>query len=117
MKNTIFLIFCLISFRAVATPLEPSKTVTLQGEIGRSAIPFSKLLVDVADKSDGSINMIINSPGGSIIAGNFIINSMEYVKGRGVKINCFVADIAASMAYSILLHCSERTALSHSMLL
>lgn len=68
-------------------------------------------------KSGDSVDLIINSPGGSVISGFIFISAMEAAKSRGVTIHCFVPNVAASMAFQILLHCNTRTVLSRSFLL
>lgn len=69
------------------------------------------------DPAKGSFDLVISSPGGSVMTGSQFINQMEAVKGRGVNIRCFVVDMAASMAFSILVHCNERYTLTHAFLL
>jgi ATP-dependent protease ClpP protease subunit len=64
-----------------------------------------------------AIDIIIDSPGGSVITGFQFINVMEAVRARGTRLRCFVPNIAASMAFQLLLHCDERYVLTHSFLL
>ena len=73
---------------------------------------FDKLAAD-----NDTIEMVISSPGGEVIAGSLIIDRMEQLKLSGIKFRCVVRDVAASMAFQILLHCDERYATPHSFLL
>jgi len=69
------------------------------------------------DKGATNIDIIINSPGGSIVAGMFIVSAIERVKSRGVVVRCAVPRFAASMAFQILSHCSERYILPQAFVL
>lgn len=64
-----------------------------------------------------SIDLIINSPGGSVVDGTLFINYMEQIKDSGVSIRCFTSHLVASMAFSVFAHCSERFALRGAYLL
>jgi len=77
----------------------------------------AKLLEFAKDASKGPIDIVIDSPGGSVFTGFQFVNAMEEVKGKGITLRCFVSGIAASMAFQILVHCNERYALSRSFLL
>lgn len=63
------------------------------------------------------VTIIINSPGGSVIAGMAFINRMQAVKALDIEINCYVLDVAASMAFQILTQCTNRYTLPTSFLL
>lgn len=68
-------------------------------------------------KTGKEIDIIISSPGGSVIAGNMLVDRMVQLKQGGVKFRCFVRDLAASMAFQFLLFCDERYATPHAFLL
>jgi hypothetical protein len=68
-------------------------------------------------KTGKEIDIIISSPGGSVIAGNLIVDRMVQHKNDGIKFRCFVRDLAASMAFQLLLFCDERYATPHAFLL
>lgn len=96
--------------------LSPEKTIVLGGVISDSIYaPFSEALDKLAPEK--KVDMIISSPGGSVIVGSLIIDRMEQLKLEGVNFRCVVRDLAASMAFQILLHCNERYATPHSFLL
>lgn len=63
------------------------------------------------------LSLVLNSPGGSVVAGNIFITQIKALQGRGVQVSCYVANIAASMAFHILLHCDNRYSLHESFLL
>jgi len=69
-----------------------------------------------ADKKS-PVTLIISSPGGEVYAGIRFITSMLEAQARGVKINCYVTNMAASMAFQIFTQCSSRFALNTSLLL
>jgi ATP-dependent protease ClpP protease subunit len=47
----------------------------------------------------------------------FIVAAVDMAKARGFKVQCYVPGLAASMAFQILAHCSERYALPHAYLM
>lgn len=65
----------------------------------------------------GTVELVLNSPGGSVFAGLQFVNAMQLAQSRGIKIKCYVAGMAASMAFQILAECDERYALRYSLLL
>lgn len=66
---------------------------------------------------DRPISILINSPGGSVIVSTVFINRMQTLRDMGVDINCYVLDVAASMAFQVLTQCTNRYALPTSFLL
>jgi len=89
--------------------LSPARTIVLGGVIGgRTLAPMLEALDQLGKKKDEPIDIIISSPGGSVIVGSIIVDRMEQLKNEGVVFRCVVRDLAASMAFQLLLHCSER---------
>lgn len=78
---------------------------------------LSKLESALLAKKDGEVDLVINSPGGSVYTGFKFVSVLEDTRSRGIRINCFVGGMAASMAFQILLHCDERHVLDRSFLL
>lgn len=74
------------------------------------------LLSSNGDNPD-PIDIVISSPGGSVEEGFLFIAKMEAAKAKGAIIRCYVPDLAASMAFQIFTHCSERYALPTAFLL
>lgn len=58
--------------------------------------------------------IIIDSLGGSLRAGQIIIDMMDAEKARGTKLICVVNSEATSMAFNILTHCDVRLAHANS---
>ena len=103
---------------AHAEPRISERNIVIQGEIaGRSLFAAGDKLEEYAAKSKEPIDIAINSPGGSVVAGFLFVNRMEAVRARGITIRCYVQDVAASMAFQILMHCDERHVLERSFLL
>lgn len=102
-------------------PLDPvaARTAILDSEVSGPAVKAlaTELQRLAALDHDRPIDLVIDSPGGSVFAGNVLISAMEELKDAGTEIRCWVPHLAASMAFQIYLHCSERHALSHSYLL
>jgi ATP-dependent protease ClpP protease subunit len=97
--------------------LVPERTILIAGPIqGAMYQPTIEAMEKLA-ATGKDIDMIISSPGGEVIAGSLIIDYMEQLKFSGVRFRCVVRDVAASMAFQILLHCNERHATPHSYLL
>lgn len=67
--------------------------------------------------SDAPIDMLINSPGGAVLAGTSILDAMDVAKSRGVHFRCISGVLAASMAFIILANCDERYVLAGTKLL
>lgn len=63
------------------------------------------------------VNLVINSPGGSVMDGFAFLNRLDYARSKGLIVRCFVPELAASMAFQILLHCDQRYALKRAGLL
>ena len=88
-----------------------SKTanIKLYGKIGAdiSSAAFSMEIDDLAKQGVKSINLIINSGGGSMWDGNHICNILSAFNKGGGKSKGYVTGMAASMASLILMNCSE----------
>lgn len=98
--------------------LDPKRTIILEGPIGGEALEVVSYALDkLAKEKDKPIDLVITSPGGSILAGYLIIDKMDHLRAQGIKFRCFVHTIAASMAFQTLLHCDEKYATPHAILL
>lgn len=118
LKNLIMSIGLFVSVHCVAGPaVRPENAMVIHGVIqGDNIAHLGEILIKVAGKID-SVDLVISSPGGSVTSGFFFINQMEAARAKGLVINCFVPDVAASMAFGILVHCDHRYALSRAFLL
>lgn len=66
-----------------------------------------QLLFLLQTDNKSPIKMYINSPGGSIMDGDGVLDTMDYVKSKGVTIETMVIGKAASFGALILLNGSE----------
>lgn len=94
---------------------EKEKVVDIVGEVGQQM--FDKANQVRALSGEPVIRIFINSPGGSVVAGNIFIQAMDVAKARGSRIECAVSNLAASMGIHILAHCDVRMVLSGGYLL
>lgn len=75
------------------------------------------LIYQMSQTSKEPIYMMINSPGGEVVAGATVIDAMTTAQSTGIKFICGSGVMAASMAFSILAHCDERYTLKNTKLL
>lgn len=66
---------------------------------------------------ENSVDLLIHSPGGSVIEGLEMINEMNLLKKDGIKINTVNNGLAASMASFILMNGSSSSAMKASKLM
>jgi ATP-dependent protease ClpP protease subunit len=99
--------------------IDPARTFAVIGpSLQGNVLPLGAQLLSWAEKDPATpVSIIINSPGGEVTTGFLFVNQMEMAKSLGVTINCYVPGVAASMAFTILTHCSNRYALNHAFLL
>jgi hypothetical protein len=64
-----------------------------------------------------TINVNIESPGGSVFLGLEIMDKIRELESQGFKVRCTVQNMAASMGFNILQACTERIALNKSVLM
>jgi ATP-dependent protease ClpP protease subunit len=114
-----FAVLVLFTGSASAQPAPvKARTVVLNSVIARGNVfPLADAMDKLAAKSKEPIDFIVNSPGGDVITGFLFINRMEALRAKGVTIRCWIPEVAASMAFQILLHCDERYSLSKAFLL
>lgn len=103
-----------------ASRFTADNTVVISAPIsGQSMQPVTQKVVDWILKGvkGGEVNIVLSSPGGSVVAGFFFVNKLKALQHKGVKVNCYVEDVAASMAFQILTQCDKRIVLNESFLL
>lgn len=106
-----------ITSEASTFEFKKDRTIKLLNVVdGRMAVE-SMSTFDRLSRSGEPIHVLINSPGGSIFAGNLIINAMRMAKERGSSIHCVSTVYAASMAFQFLMECTHRYAMRYSQLL
>jgi ATP-dependent Clp endopeptidase proteolytic subunit ClpP len=78
---------------------------------GPSAVAAQMVLGDIvcaADDALESVEVVINSPGGSVFEGQRIYNALRGISSRGVAVTTIVDGLAASMGSVILMAGDER---------
>ena len=60
---------------------------------------------------------MLNSPGGQVFPGDMFISAIKQARLSGTPVICFSAVYAASMAFNIMMHCSERYILAGTRLM
>lgn len=116
----IFATFILMSVPAMAGPvidMTGSRTVAVYGQVDGNIIETAAKLDTLSRQSSDPINIVINSPGGSVHAGLQLVEAIHIAQARGVKVRCAVTTLAASMAFIILGECDERHVFANSLLL
>ncbi len=119
LATAFFLTFLAGQANAHVVEFNPERTVKLIGTI------YGSMAKDVARKVrslatgplDKPINLFINSYGGSVSAGNQIIDAIEGAQYLGYKVRCGVGMYAMSMAFTILSQCTERYTLANTQLM
>lgn len=121
MKNLLFTVLAFIAQSQMAlasTTLNPQRTIVIDGPIsGRIISPVVDAMNKLAADKVAPIDIVLSSPGGSVVAGYLIVDKMEALRAEGVRFRCVVRSVAASMAFQILLHCDERYSTPHAFLL
>ena len=97
--------------------MKGSRTLRVDGVIQANALVLAAQIEHLSASDKSPISIIINSPGGSVLAGLQLVEAIHVAQNRGVSINCAVTTLAASMAYVILSECDKRYAFNNSLLL
>jgi ATP-dependent Clp protease protease subunit len=79
--------------------------VVLRGAI--DSLTTSNCIKDLLNVKSNEINIYLQSPGGSVIDGYKIIQTIDALANSGKTINC-IGDFAASMAFGIMQACPHR---------
>jgi ATP-dependent Clp protease protease subunit len=93
------------------------RLINILGPVNAGIVEKANDLMTLARISREPIYLFVNSPGGSVRAGNVFIDAMTIAKNRGIEIKCITSIYAASMAFSILANCSDRYVLPNARLL
>lgn len=89
-----------MSYKDISTILLENRIINLVGEVNDAlAYHVTSALMVMAEESDKPIQMFINSPGGSVMAGLAIIDVMKHIKA---PVYTIVTGLAASMGAAIL---------------
>ena len=119
MKKVIALVLLLLSNVELAAPsIDKDRVILVEGAITRRTTEAMRQEITEMEKDTSRpIDMVFDSPGGELLSGYLLVDRMEAARAKGVKIRCFVRGLAASMAFQMLLHCDERFATPHALLL
>ena len=91
--------------------LTPSNTIPVNGVVtSESAIVWQRKL---RENEGDTVYLYINSPGGSVLAGNAFISEIQYQAYQGKNVVC-IMEFAASMAFAIMQACPYRVAVPHA---
>lgn len=96
---------------------DTGRTFYVTGVIDFSSIEVANAIERASAAKSAPIHIVINSPGGIVDAGKQVIQAMDIAQQRGSPVICTVGMLAASMAFQMLSHCTERYALKSTLLL
>lgn len=94
--------------------LHEDNFVTLRGRVDEES--SSQLISDMMKIKGDKIYLYLVTPGGSIVSGNSIIQTMDALSASGKEIIC-IADHAYSMGFVIFQACPTRYILEHSIIM
>lgn len=119
MTKIIAFVIAFTSLTALARPVRKQRVLHMEGVITKGTIAPLQTALDewIASGDTSPVTLIIDSPGGEVFAGIKFVTSMLSARSQGIRINCYVTGIAASMAFQTLTQCSERHALKTAFLL
>lgn len=106
-----------ISAEAKTLVLNQTRTIEITQPITGESMqqPYSDM--ESLLQSRGPIYIILDSPGGSVVAGTKFIQLMHRAKERRKHVVCVVTNQAMSMAFGILSQCAKRYAFESSFML
>ncbi len=112
--------FSLVFSGAVSAPNKDLAIVHISGEINEiSAAVFIKDLAEAVRSLPpaGTVDVYINSPGGSVLEGYRMIEAIKSVQYKGYAVNTVCTNLCASMGAMILEFGTERRAASTAVIL
>jgi len=113
--NFLSFLFLICSTAATKTiELTSNNLISIRGPI--NAFSASKFIHQTSNIQSNVVNIMINSPGGSISDGNAIIEQIKSLSRSNIRVNC-ICDFAASMAFIITQACPHRYGMSSSVMM
>lgn len=101
--------------KIITLDIDPSRTVVLLGEFGFNAVEIAEQIDRMNSESETEpINLIIMSPGGSVLTGGALISAIESSKAE-VRVICKV--LCASMAAITLQYGHKRYATDRTIIM
>ena len=111
---TLILIFTYTITANIIT-MDNDNMITIRGTI--NSMTSNKFILDTSDKNNNKeLFIYINSPGGSVMEGFYMVEHIKFLQEQNITISC-IADFAASMAFVLLQFCNNRYAFSSSILM
>lgn len=111
MKRFIMAMSLLLATSGIAITLQSASTIVLRGQVDTMLV--NKIMFKIMSLKAEDITIYISSPGGSVVAGNKLI---EFMSTSNKKFTC-VAEFAASMAFAIFQQCDVRVITPTSILM
>lgn len=105
------------AFSSTFTLDNPERYLEVIDVVDGGVILTAQRLEELTRKNKEDVTILINSPGGYVSAGFILVDAIEMAKERGVTVKCVSGVLAASMAFILLAHCSERYVLPNTILL
>jgi len=94
--------------------LTENNFVAIRGQIDESSA--SRFIADVMKLKSNTIYVYLTTPGGSVMSGMSIIQTINTLQASGKEFVC-IADRVASMGFVILQACAKRHAMEHSIVM
>jgi len=110
----------LVEKKPVIVDVNPARLVRIVGVIDAQILTAAtriRTLSSAGKDARKPIYVMLNSPGGEVFPGSIFISSIKQARLAGTPVICFSAVYAASMAFNIMMHCSERYILESTRLL
>ncbi|ARF11570.1 Clp protease [Klosneuvirus KNV1] len=94
--------------------LTENNFVAIRGQIDESTA--SRFISDVMKLKSNRIYVYLTTPGGSVISGMTIVQTINTLQASGKEFVC-IADRAASMGFVIFQSCAQRYVMEHSIIM
>lgn len=94
--------------------LTENNFVAIRGQIDESTA--SRFMSDVMKLKSNKIYVYLTTPGGSVISGMSIVQTINTLQASGKEFVC-IADRAASMGFVIFQTCAQRYVMEHSIIM
>ena len=96
--------------------LKDDNFITIRGKVTSNNIGYAINQLMKITKYNSHVYLYLDTPGGDVMAGLYLINYMKALQENRIKIDC-VVNTAISMGFVILQQCSTRYVLPHSTLM
>lgn len=119
MKKLLFLLTLLtLPVFGQTLKVNPKRTISLEGTVSIAHIgDVAQTIHEYSQQSKKTIFLLINSPGGNVLAGLPILDAIKMAQSRGVAVVCVSSLMSASMAFTIYSACTRRYATKNTLFL